>query len=75
MTLNSFGSRSALSVGGATYEIHRLDALSRAGPSLRSRAGSAGHVDWSFRLPESSSRRREWRRTSHPARGLRRSAR
>ncbi|MEX1254090.1 MAG: aconitate hydratase AcnA [Dehalococcoidia bacterium] len=39
MTLNSFGSRSALSVDGATYEIHRLDALSRAG---------VGHVE---RLP------------------------
>src|SRR5690348_11994778 len=43
MSVNSFGSRSSLKVGGKEYEIYRLDALDRQGISTK-------HLPFSMRI-------------------------
>src|SRR5688572_17360918 len=51
--MNSFHSKARLSVGGATYEIHRLDALEKAG------AGHPGRLPYSLRVLLENLLRRE----------------
>jgi aconitate hydratase len=51
--MNSFHSRARLTVGGAAYEIHRLDALEKAG------VGHPGRLPWSLRVLLENLLRRE----------------
>jgi len=56
MTLDTFGSRGTLEVGGRTFEIYRLDALERRGLAV-------GRLPYSLRLLLENLLRREDGRT------------